>query len=80
MAAETLKIAKAITSVADNRTTMEVHVLPGPENSALSDSVGIRWYHLHGEDLDWGQFRVRYTIFQLSCTTGTDYKRYRRLA
>ncbi|OAG03264.1 uncharacterized protein CC84DRAFT_1261852 [Paraphaeosphaeria sporulosa] len=58
MAAETLKITKAVTTTADNRTTLEVHTLPGPENSALSGSVGIWWYHLHGEALDWSQFKT----------------------
>jgi hypothetical protein len=65
MAAETLKITKVVTNTAENRTTLEVYTLPGPENNVLSSSVGIRWHHLHGEALDWGQFKVRYTVLRL---------------
>lgn len=74
MAAETLKVTKAVTTTAENRTTLEIHTLPGPENSELSSMVGIRWYHLHGEALDWSQFKVRNTFLQLNLTDmGVDY-------
>ncbi|KAF2439176.1 hypothetical protein P171DRAFT_476960 [Karstenula rhodostoma CBS 690.94] len=58
MAAETLKITKAVTTTTDSRTTLEVYTLPGPENSVLSSSIGIRWYHLHGEALGWSQYKT----------------------
>jgi hypothetical protein len=53
-----LNIMKATTVTVDDRSAVQVHVLPGPENSVYSSSVGIRWHHVHGEVLDWNQFRV----------------------
>ncbi|KAF1970652.1 hypothetical protein BU23DRAFT_556613 [Bimuria novae-zelandiae CBS 107.79] len=54
---ETLRITKAVTKTADNRTTLEVYTLPGPEKSALSSSITIRWVHMHGDALNWAQFK-----------------------
>lgn len=59
MTTETLKITRAITSTIENRTTLQIYILPGPENSSLSSSVTLRWLHLHGDTLDWGSFKVR---------------------
>ena len=58
-----LNITKALTVTADDRTAVQVHTLPGPGNSAYSSSVGIRWYHLHGELLDWTQFKASHLPF-----------------
>lgn len=68
MDAENLKITKAITSTAENRTTLEVHTIPGPENSTHSSSIGIRWFHLHGTALDWNQFKVKHILFRTNLT------------
>lgn len=58
MNAESYKITKAVTVTAEGKTVVQVHTLLGPESSANSSSIGIRWYHIHAEQLDWAQFKV----------------------
>jgi hypothetical protein len=59
MEPENLRITKALTVTTEDRTAVQVHTLPGPENSVYSSSVGVRWHHIHAELLDWAQFKVR---------------------
>jgi hypothetical protein len=58
MIVEKLKITKAVTVTTEGKTVVQIHKLPGPESSATSSSIGIRWYHMHAEQLDWMQFKV----------------------
>lgn len=69
MNVNSLNITKALTVTADDRTAVQVHTLPGPENSIYSSSIGIRWYHVHAELLDWAQFKVsRWMFTSKDCT------------
>ena len=56
---ESIKILKAISVTSEGRTTVELHTFPGPENPTTAEAVDLRWYHLHGDQLDFAQFKVR---------------------
>jgi hypothetical protein len=58
MKVNALNIMKATTVTVDDRSAVQVHTIPGPENSVFSSSIGVRWHHVHGEVLDWNQFKV----------------------
>ncbi|KAH7139084.1 hypothetical protein B0J11DRAFT_422968 [Dendryphion nanum] len=39
--------------------SVQLHTLPGPpESGSISASINIRWIHLHGDNLDFAQFRT----------------------
>jgi hypothetical protein len=57
--AENLKILKAVSVTSESRTTIELHTFPGPDGSSIADDIDVRWYHLHGDQLDFAQFKVR---------------------
>jgi hypothetical protein len=58
---ESYRILKAVNIEVDGRTMIQIHTLPGPESSAFRSSIGFRWYHVHGEMLDWDQFKTTCT-------------------
>jgi hypothetical protein len=58
MEAENLKILKAISTSSESRTIIELHAFSGPEGSSISEDIDVRWYHLHGDQLDFAQFKV----------------------
>jgi hypothetical protein len=58
MEAEKLKILKAISTMSESRTIIELHTFSGPEGSSISEDIDVRWYHLHGDQLDFAQFKV----------------------
>lgn len=59
MNTENFRITKAMSVTTEGRTTIQIHTLPGPESSAFSSDIHIRWYHLYAQSLDWAQFKVR---------------------
>jgi hypothetical protein len=54
---ETLRITKSISVTTDNKTVIQVSVLPGPETLQLRDGVKVTWYHLQANQLDFDRFR-----------------------
>jgi hypothetical protein len=56
---DNLKILKAVSVTSESRTTIELHTFPGPEGTFIADDINVRWYHLHGDQLDFAQFKVR---------------------
>lgn len=54
---ESLNITKAVSTEAEGRTTLQVHVLPGPRNTATNPDVSVRWFHLHSERQDFTRFK-----------------------
>ncbi|KAF1948666.1 hypothetical protein CC80DRAFT_540815 [Byssothecium circinans] len=58
MSIDNLKITKAINVETEGRATVQIHTLPGPDNSAFSSSIGIRWYHVYADMLDWNSFKT----------------------
>ncbi|ORY15245.1 hypothetical protein BCR34DRAFT_558931 [Clohesyomyces aquaticus] len=57
MKRETLKILQARSVTEENRMSIQIHTLSGPEKSLTSSSVDVRWYHLQGDELDFAQFK-----------------------
>ncbi|KAF2706021.1 hypothetical protein K504DRAFT_460110 [Pleomassaria siparia CBS 279.74] len=57
MKVESLRILKALSVMSDTRTTIQLHTFAGPENEAMKESVDIHWFHLQGDQLDFGQFK-----------------------
>ncbi|KAF2189049.1 hypothetical protein K469DRAFT_626882 [Zopfia rhizophila CBS 207.26] len=58
MKSENLKILMALAVSSESRMTIQLHTLPGPENSSTSSSVTVRWYHLQGTLMDFAQFKT----------------------
>ncbi|KAF1937922.1 hypothetical protein EJ02DRAFT_514884 [Clathrospora elynae] len=56
--AETLKITKAISTETDSRNMIQVHTLPGPENTQLRAGVKITWHHIPARRLDFTKFKT----------------------
>lgn len=54
---EHLNIAKAISAQSDGRTSLQIHVLPGPRTHPTDPGVSIQWFHLHCERLDFRHFK-----------------------
>lgn len=63
MKAESLKILKAVSITSDSRTMIQLHTFPGPESSSTAENVDVRWYHIHGDQLDFAQFKVRGSFY-----------------
>jgi hypothetical protein len=55
--AEYLGITKAVTMQAEGRTTLQLHILPGPRSISSPQDTSVRWYHLHSERLDFGRLK-----------------------
>lgn len=53
-----LKILKSFVTTSEGRTTVQLCTLPGPESPLYAPSIGIRWYHIHAEQLDWTRFKA----------------------
>jgi hypothetical protein len=54
---ETLRITRAMSTKSEGRSMVQVHVLPGPENVQLRQSVAMTWYHITLNRLDFTRFR-----------------------
>lgn len=54
---ETMRITKALSIESETRSKIQVHILPGPENSRTRANVGITWYHLPARVLDFSRYR-----------------------
>jgi hypothetical protein len=52
-----LKITKAMLSGTDAKTSIQVHILPGPNNAQLRGNVRTTWYHLQAAQLDLARFK-----------------------
>jgi hypothetical protein len=54
---ETLRITRAMSAETEGRSMVQIHVLPGPENFQLRQSVKMTWYHITLERLDFTRFK-----------------------
>jgi hypothetical protein len=54
---ETLRITRVMSTKSEGRSMVQVHVLPGPENIQLRQSVTMTWYHVALDRLDFTRFR-----------------------
>lgn len=54
---ETLRITKAVSADIDNRSTIQIHTLSGPEHAQLRDTAGMTWYHITSGQLDYARFK-----------------------
>jgi hypothetical protein len=52
-----LKVLKVLQVSSENRMGVQVHTIRGPENSLTSQNVSFEWCHLHGDQLDFSQFK-----------------------
>jgi Mg2+ and Co2+ transporter CorA len=57
MESQSLRVLKALHTNSANEQIVQLHVLSGPEVRWVEPHIEFRWYHLHGERLDFSQFR-----------------------
>ncbi|KAF1933281.1 uncharacterized protein M421DRAFT_415626 [Didymella exigua CBS 183.55] len=75
--AELMSIAKAVSAQSDSRTSLQIHILPGPRTPLTDPDVSIRWFHVQSERLDFASFRQ--TCLIISGLSGRLQKLVRRL-
>ena len=54
---ESVSIAKAISTQADDRTWLQIYLLPGPRTTSTDPDISIRWFHLRSGTLDLTSFK-----------------------
>ncbi|KAF2004202.1 hypothetical protein P154DRAFT_519438 [Amniculicola lignicola CBS 123094] len=59
-----LQVLKALPVTSENRMSLSIHTLPGPENATLAWNIDFRWYHVYGDQMDFAHFKQKALVVQ----------------